>query len=922
MAEAIVSLAIERIADLLIHHEALFLNDVRQEVESLKAELERMKSFLKDVDRKQEQDERLRNRVREIRDLAYDAEDIIDSYIPKVAHRAGFHGFIKRFTTLFITHKIGKQVKDIQTKLGDISETLPAYGISVEGEGSNSAAEMQRRLRRSYPHVEEDDVVSLEVSTRDVMDQLMKKEDRVHVVSIVGMGGIGKTTLAKKVYNHNDVKKYFDCCAWVFISQQCKPREVLHGVLIKFLSPSIKDRELIDKLKEDELVEKLYDVLKDKRYLVVFDDIWRCEDWDSLKPAFPKGNEGSKLLFTTRNKEVAMIADPRSSPIELPLLTGDESWTLFKRKAFSENKMESHACSKEFEMLGKEMLKKCGGLPLAIVVLGGLLATKKSWNEWEMVQKNINAHLNKVQQQEYGGVNGILALSYNELPFHLKPCFLYLGHYPEDSEISKKELIRLWIAEGFISPSLEGGEMLMEDVAEQYLEELINRCLVQVSRRGHRGTSVKTCRIHDLLRDLCVSEAQEENFFQVIQPPMNGNENRSLDLTVATVPKVRRIAVYPNERYVSLKGKCLSLRSLLLFQDEGLIRLHISKCINFRFLRVLKLLRKDDSWTLSSEIGNLFHLRYLGLKCYQVVLPHSIGKLKNLHTLFIQVVQPVKIPSVLSKLQRLRHLVLTDNWRNWPVKWPEIKRCCQGNSLKNIETLKYIRIKNWTENNALLKLTNIRNLGIQFERSEDVEAILKSPSFGLHRLRSLHMALRGSIQFPELEQLSQCHHLSKLFLRGQIQEDPKSSHHVLEFLPTNICKLTLEDSRINEDPMPALEKLPSLRILSFKFSSYTGTKMSCSVNGFPQLDSLDIYGSNLAEWQIEEGAMPRLRSLHLAAVPGLKMVPEGLRYITTLQEMFLRRMNRSLVERIQVIDGREGEDFYKVRHVLSIQIRS
>ncbi|WRX12697.1 NB-ARC - like 10 [Theobroma cacao] len=404
MAEAIVSLAIERITDLLIY-EAFCLNDVREEVESIKAELERMKSFLKDVDHKQEQDERLRTRV---------------------------------------------------------------------------------------------------------------------------------------------------------------------------LSPSRKEKERIDKLKEHELVEKLYDVLKEKRYLVVLDDIWRCEDWVSLKPAFPKGNKGSKLFFTTRNKEVALLADPCSSPIELPLLTDDESWTLFERKAFPENKMDSHACSKEFERLGKEILKKCGGLPLAIVVLGGLLATKKSCTEWKMVLKNINAHLNKFQQQgcHYGGVNGILALSFNELPFHLKPCFLYFGHYPEDSEISKKELIRLWIAEAFISLSLEG-EMLMEDVAEQYLEELTNRCLVQVGRRDHTGA----------------------------------------------------------------------------------------------------------------------------------------------------------------------------------------------------------------------------------------------------------------------------------------------------------------------DPMPVLEKLPHLRILCLESSSYTGTRMSCSANGFPQLDSIDIKSSNLAEWQIEEGAMPCLRSLHLAFVPGLKMVPEGLRSVEFMAEI-------------------------------------
>ncbi|EOY17925.1 PREDICTED: putative disease resistance protein At1g50180 [Theobroma cacao] len=921
MAEAIVFLAIERIADLLIH-EALFLNDVRQEVESLKAELERMKSFLKDVDRKQEQDERLRTRVREIRDLAYDAEDVIDSYILEVAHRGGFHEIIKRFTTLS-THKVGKQVRAIQNKLGDISRTLPAYGISGGGGGSNSTDEMQRRLRRSYPHVEEDDVVSLELSTRDVIDQLMKKEDRLHVVSIVGMGGIGKTTLAKRLYNHNDVKRHFDCCAWVFISQQCLPREVFHGVLMKVLSPSRKERKLIDKLKEDELVEKLYDVLKEKRYLVVLDDIWSYKDWDSLKPAFPKGQEGSKLLLTTRKKKVALLVDPCSSPVELPLLTDDESWKLFKRKAFSENKMEAHACSKEFEMLGKEMLKKCGGLPLAIVVLGGLLATKKSWNEWEMVQKNINAYLNKDQRQEYGGVTEILALSYNELPFHLKPCFLYLGHYPEDLEISKKELVRLWIAEGFISPSLGGGEMLMEDVAEQYLEELTNRCLVQVGRRNHTGASVKTCYIHDLLRDLCVSKAREENFFGIVQPSMNGNENCSLDLTVAAVSKMRRIVVHPSKRYVSLKGECPNLRSLLLFQDEELIRLRISKCNNFKFLRILKLLREVGSWIMPSAIGYLFHLRYLSLKCRKLVLPCSIGKLKNLHTLSIQVEFLVKIPNVLSKLERLRHFLLNyyHGFKKYGShEWHEIKGFCQVNTLENIETMKYIRVENLTKNNALLKLTNIRSLGIQFMRSKDVETILRSPSFGLDRLRSLHMRLEEPIPFPTLEQLSQCHHLYKLFLHGRIQEDPRSSHHVLKFLPTNICKLTLWESHINQDPMPVLEKLPHLRILCLGSSSYRGTKMSCSANGFPQLDSLHIYSLDLKEWQMEVGAMPCLRSLHLTCVPRMKMFPEGLRYITTLQEMKLKGMRKSLVKRIQVIEGREGEDFYKVRHILSIRI--
>ena len=195
--------------------------------------------------------------------------------------------------------------------------------------------------------------------------------------------------------------------------------------------------------------------------------------------------------------------------------------------------------------LGEEMIEYCGGLPLAITVLGGLLATKQTQEEWEDVHKHVKSYLHEEQNLR---VNKVLALSYNDLPSHLKPCFLYLGHFPEDFEIPTKELIQMWMGEGFISQIQHKGgrEDTMDDVGDRYLRELVQRCMVLVGKEGSLGR-IKICRMHDLMRDFCVSKAQDENF-------LHFTNTLSMKQHEAQIGKVRRLAIISKSGDNFIKG--------------------------------------------------------------------------------------------------------------------------------------------------------------------------------------------------------------------------------------------------------------------------------------------------------------------------------------------------------------------------------
>ncbi|KAF6161088.1 hypothetical protein GIB67_007729 [Kingdonia uniflora] len=286
------------------------------------------------------------------------------------------------------------------------------------------------------------------------------------------MGGSGKSTLADKVYNVDTVKNHFEARAWINVSQVYDPKVLLQDLAKEFMD--LKS-EVSGKMTVEELKEKLREFLIGKKFLVVMDDVWTSDVWKVLKASFPDTKNGSRIVITTRIMEVAQQVDPVSPPHELKPLSNDDSWDLFTKKVIiaHDSTPSSEKCSFpiQLEEVGRKIVKKCGGLPLAIVLLGGLLIGKlKDCKAWSILLKRTYWQLS----QDLTPCTQILALRYKDLPSYLKPCFLYLGIYPEDYEINTRRLIKMWIAEGFI---VQRGNEIVEDIGEEYLEELAGRVL-------------------------------------------------------------------------------------------------------------------------------------------------------------------------------------------------------------------------------------------------------------------------------------------------------------------------------------------------------------------------------------------------------------------------------------------------------------
>ncbi|KAI8025478.1 putative disease resistance protein [Camellia lanceoleosa] len=328
--------------------EAINLRGVRPQVEQLQAQLNRMQCFLEAADARPKggADEIIiHDCVAEIREASYDAEAAIATFVVKIAFLTSgrsdqFPFVLKRYLCIFkeclALREVRLEIEVINTRVtNSLTTGFQICGILNSTGVGESSSTIKAIL---YPYCEED-VVGTEEDVKAVVDLLVKEKTQYRVVSIWGMGDLGKTTLAKMVYKNIEIMRHFKCVAWAYISEQYNTREVLEGILIKLLSLSNKERKAIGKLKHDELVKKLHQVQSEKKCLVILDDIWKDVDWDSLSPSFPNTTEvGSKILLTTHNENVAKHVDQQRVLYKLRHLIEKESWELLCEENISEKK--------------------------------------------------------------------------------------------------------------------------------------------------------------------------------------------------------------------------------------------------------------------------------------------------------------------------------------------------------------------------------------------------------------------------------------------------------------------------------------------------------------------------------------------------------------------------------------------------------
>ncbi|XP_047963361.1 putative late blight resistance protein homolog R1C-3 [Salvia hispanica] len=705
----------------------------------------------------------------------------------------------------------------------------------------------------------------------EVLEKLTSYQLSREIIPIMGMGGIGKTTLARNLFENDLVKEHFDIRAWTTISQTYNVRETLREVLFQASGDSSSD------LGEEELGEKLYKFLYGRRYLVIMDDMWSVDVWEKIKFFFPDNGDGSRIVVTTRLSNLSSQLN-EFYRVGMNFLDEANSWDLFCKIVFGKE-----SCPLEFEKIGKNIVANCKGLPLSIATIGGLLAKSQHTREyWELIEQNINSTVINTNDEF---CLKILRMSYIYLPNYLKPCFLYMGVFGEDRRIRVSMLEKLWISEGFLKPR---NEKSLETIAQENLEELVNRNLVLVDKLGSIG-NIKYCKMHDLVRDLCLKEVEKERFYHVL------NDDPLISLSHA-----RRVVLNDGDLFHNeLSGSFSHARSIIYdyYHNYGWLVGKVRLPHNLRLLRTLKAYKEDVS-SGSYLLDNVFELvnsRYIAVNVRKKSkFPSSVDLLWNLHTLIIHGSDDFMAPIEIWKLHQLQHLMFGKSKVILPVPDPRSEDDDDIVIMENLQTLK--GVKNlFLDEEVVKRIPNVKKLCITYVKE-------KKQMEGENCLNYL-----------------QCLNKLENFMCSTSNGCGKYLKSIR--IPHSLKKLSISsiDTEV-EDIMSKIGSLPLLEKFVLERGCFRTGKWETTEGQFPSLKFLQLdYCSGLKVWIVSENShFPTLQKLHLHYVRELNEIPSAVGEIATLKSIKLDYCSEAVVESAKKI-VEEQEDLYGDRQ-LHVQV--
>ncbi|KAL4600751.1 hypothetical protein ACB092_11G221400 [Castanea dentata] len=780
----------------------------------------------------------------DLQDAVYDADDLLDEIALRCKLQAEsqtgtseVRNFITAFVDSFdkeIPFKLEKILADLDSiidQMGILSLKKDIVGVKLSSPPSQT--------KTSCP--ETCDMIGRDMDKEEIFKLWqLDVASKICVVPIVGMGGIGKTTLAQFVFNDEKVKKSFDLKAWVCVSENFDNLEILKAIY-EGINGAASNFQYLQSLEIE--IQK---TLKGKKFFLVLDDVWNENYgvWDNFIKVFKCEAQEVKIIVTTRSEKVARVITD-STHYFLNELSNEDCMKIFVHSAFGNRNPNEFTHLLE---IGKEIVKKCRGLPLAAKTLGGSLRSNFNQNDWIKIWKSHIWDLPDAKTNIFPA----LRLSYHYIPSHLKRCFAYCSIFPKDYEFKKEELILLWMAEGLLQQPKEARQIELEEIGEEYFNDLVSRSFFQQSRKS------KSCFLmHDLINDLAKFICGKFCF-------RLGESNESNEITKET----RHLSYYKACFYDSKKFEILSeakdakgLRTLLvksltpiwLVKDKNIVKIDLNLFQNFKCLRVLSLYGACIK-ELPITVDNLIHLRYLNT-CNTGIkdLPDPLCNLYHLQTLILSK-YITKLPTNMSKLINLRYL------DNSEAKMEEMPP--HMDKLKNLKKLLVFGVGKHDDGSSIKELGELQHLSgkLSLLNLENVQCINKDTT---------EVILKNKQDLSEL----------KLeWKRGHGAEDSEKERILLEQLcpHTNLNSLTITNYEGTSFPkwlgdssfskmvsmelrncdncfsLPPLGQLPDLKSLQIecfgKISSVGPEFYGNTINPFRVLEYLSF--ENMPEWQV------------------------------------------------------------------------